>query len=76
MSPTLLLDLRLEAGYTFAPFGGATINILYLCCRYTSSTGDMEVVIITYGAAISSIRVPARDGTIDDVVAGYDTVAG
>ena len=21
MSPTLLLDLRLEAGYTFAPFG-------------------------------------------------------
>ena len=21
-APTLLLDLRLEAGYTFAPFGG------------------------------------------------------
>ena len=22
LSPTLLLDLRLEAGYTFTPFGG------------------------------------------------------
>ena len=22
LEPTLLLDLRLEAGYTFAPFGG------------------------------------------------------
>src|ERR1051326_7920586 len=32
----------------------------------------MEVRAIPYGAIITSIRVPDRDGRIDDVVLGYD----
>ena len=39
LSPTLLLDLRLEAGYTFAPFGGAFIwEYCSIIIRNTSVT--------------------------------------
>src|SRR5215831_8745009 len=33
----------------------------------------MEVRAIPYGGIITSIRVPDRDGRLDDVVLGYDT---
>lgn len=35
---------------------------------------NMEVDIINYGGIIVSIRVPDRDGNIDDVVLGYDSL--
>ena len=35
----------------------------------------MEVRVIDFGAIIQSIRVPDRDGHIDDVVLGYDDLA-
>ncbi|MCB0633540.1 MAG: aldose epimerase family protein [Saprospiraceae bacterium] len=34
----------------------------------------MEVKIITYGATITDIRVPDRDGKVDNVVLGSDTL--
>ncbi len=39
----------------------------------TNSSG-MQVQAITWGAIITSIRVPDRNGKIDDVVLGYDTL--
>jgi len=35
-----------------------------------------EVSIMTYGAAIVSLKVPDRDGNMGDVVLGFDTLAG
>ena len=43
--------------------------------RLTNARG-MEVTLITYGARIQAIRVPDRNGSIDDVVLGFDHVAG
>jgi aldose 1-epimerase len=34
----------------------------------------LEVAIITYGGAISSLKVPDRNGTLGDVVLGFDTL--
>jgi aldose 1-epimerase len=36
----------------------------------------VEVRIITYGAAIASIKVPDRAGRFDDIVTGFDNLAG
>ena len=36
----------------------------------------MEVRIINYGGIITSIKVPDRDGKIDDVVLGHDSLEG
>lgn len=36
----------------------------------------MEVRAIGYGAAITSLRVPDREGRFDDVVLGYDDLGG
>jgi aldose 1-epimerase len=36
----------------------------------------IEVKAITYGAIITSIRVPDRGGRFDDIVLGYDDLAG
>jgi aldose 1-epimerase len=36
----------------------------------------VEVRIITYGAAIASIKVPDRAGRIDDIVTGFDNLEG
>src|SRR5258705_13994919 len=43
-----------------------------------SLTNDhgVEVEIINYGGIVTSIRVPDRDGKIDDVVLGHDTLDG
>lgn len=36
----------------------------------------MEVRIINYGGIIASIKVPDRDGKVDDVVLGHDSLEG
>ena len=41
---------------------------------YTLKAGDIEAVITPYGGRIVSIFVPDRDGTLRDVVLGFDTV--
>ena len=36
----------------------------------------MEVSIMTYGATVQSIRVPDKEGNVEDVVLGFDTLEG
>jgi aldose 1-epimerase len=38
--------------------------------------GAMQVSVMTYGAAIVSLRVPDRAGTLDDIVLGFDSLEG
>ena len=37
--------------------------------------GDVEVVLLSTGASIRSVRLPGRDGTIDDITLGHPTEA-
>ena len=42
---------------------------------YTLTTEEgLEVSIITYGGAITSLKVPNRDGVLGDIVLGYETL--
>jgi aldose 1-epimerase len=41
-----------------------------------TNANGIELRAITYGATIISIRVPDRDGRLDDVVLGHDDLAG
>ena len=41
---------------------------------YTLSDGKIEARIMTYGGIIVSLRTPDRDGKLDDVVLGFDSV--
>lgn len=62
-----------EQGITKGPFGktadGAPVDIYSL----TNSNG-VEARITNYGGIVVSLKVPDRDGKLDDVVLGYDTV--
>ena len=42
--------------------------------RYSISNGTMELEAISYGAIITSLRVPDRYGRHGDVVPGHDTL--
>jgi aldose 1-epimerase len=52
-------------------FGRATHNAIVSLYTLTNKNG-MSVSIMDYGATITSIRVPDRNGKIDDVVLGFD----
>jgi aldose 1-epimerase len=41
---------------------------------FTLTTGTIEVVAITYGAIVKSIRTPDRDGRVADIALGFDTI--
>jgi aldose 1-epimerase len=41
-----------------------------------TNAGGLELRAISYGAIIVSLRVPDRDGRLDDVVLGYDDLEG
>src|SRR5215203_5823894 len=44
--------------------------------EYTlTNANGMEVKIITYGGIITSVRVPDRNGNLDNVVLGFDALA-
>jgi aldose 1-epimerase len=49
---------------------GATVN------RFDLKAGTMEVGVIEYGATLVSIRVPDKDGKMDDVLLGFDNLEG
>jgi len=49
---------------------GAAVDI------YTLKDGKIEVEIMTYGGNIISLKVPDRNGKVDDVVLGFDSPAG
>lgn len=50
--------------------GGAAVDI------YTLKDGKIEVEVMTYGGNIVSLKVPDRNGKVEDVVLGFDTPAG
>ncbi len=41
---------------------------------YSLSDGKIEVRVITYGGIVASLRTPDRNGKLDDIVLGCDTV--
>ena len=41
---------------------------------YTLANGKIEAAITTYGGIVVSLRVPDRNGKMDDVVLGYDSL--
>jgi aldose 1-epimerase len=40
-----------------------------------TSAGGIEVKMTNYGGIITSLKTPDRDGNLDDIVLGYDTLA-
>jgi aldose 1-epimerase len=62
-------------GVTRAPFGrlpdGRAVELFTL----TNGRG-VEVRAMTYGAIITAVRTPDRAGRLDDVVLGFDSLAG
>lgn len=62
-------------GVTREPFGrlpdGRSVDL------FTMRSGDgIEVRAMTYGAIITSIRTPDRNGTAADIVLGFDSLGG
>jgi len=63
-----------RASITGTPFGtvnGAPVTLYTL----TNKRGD-SVKITNYGAILNAVNVPDRKGHLDDVVQGYDSLAG
>ena len=40
------------------------------------NNANQEVDVITYGAVITAIRTPDREGNVADVVLGFDNIEG
>src|SRR5438105_1842790 len=62
-------------GVEEVPFGktddGTPVNVYVL----TNDKG-MTAKVMTYGAILTELRVPDRDGKTDDVVLGFDDLKG
>jgi aldose 1-epimerase len=43
---------------------------------FTLRAGDFELRAISYGGTVVSLRVPDREGSLDDVVLGHDSLHG
>lgn len=45
--------------------------------KYTlTNSNNQEVDVVTYGATVTAIRTPDKEGNIADVVLGFDNVEG
>ena len=45
--------------------------------RYTFTNQNyLTIQVITYGAAITSIKYPDKKGSLDDIVLGFDDIEG
>lgn len=42
---------------------------------YTLTSGQVEVRVMAYGAKLVSVRTPDRNGKVQDIVLGYDSLA-
>ncbi len=73
IDPSVVFALRDTMKHS--PFGqlpdGRTVEKFTL----TNAHG-IEVQVITYGGIITSIRTPDRSGRLDDIVLGFDSLAG
>ena len=58
-----------------APFGvtpdGVPVELFTL-----ANAGGVQLSVMSYGAAIVSLRVPDRGGNLDDIVLGFDSLDG
>lgn len=63
------MDIDVE-GFGVTP-EGETVRLYTL----TNANG-LEAQIMTYGATVTSLKVPDEDGEMDDVVLGYDELEG
>jgi aldose 1-epimerase len=68
LAPALLLAASVTKTTTSAVYAGKPIEMVTL-----KNSHGMEVQAITYGAIITSIKVPDKNGTIADVVLGFDS---
>lgn len=70
-----VLSVVASLAVTSSAFGtlpdGTRVDVFTL-----KNANGVEVRIMTYGATITSIRVPDRNGKFDDVVTGFDTLDG
>jgi aldose 1-epimerase len=44
--------------------------------RFVLGGDALQMAVLTYGATIQSVLVPDRDGRVDDIVLGFDDLAG
>jgi aldose 1-epimerase len=44
--------------------------------RFVLGGAALQVAVLTYGGIIQSVLVPDRDGRVDDIVLGFDDLAG
>jgi len=58
---------------TQKPFGEIDGNSVEL--YELSNSNGMSIKITNYGGIVTSIKVPDRDGSIDDIVCGFDNLA-
>ncbi len=55
----------------FGSAGGKAVDLYVL-----TDSGGMVAKIMTYGAIVTELDTPDRNGTLDDVVLGFDSLAG
>src|SRR5262245_17477924 len=60
---------------TGRPFGKTRAGELVELYTLANAKGA-EAAIMTYGGIITSVRVPDRNGKLDDVVLGFETLEG
>src|SRR2546423_15141084 len=66
---------RPTASLAREPFGTTTRGEAVGVYTLKNAHG-LELRVIDYGGIILSLKVPDRNGTFDDVVLGYDSLAG
>src|SRR5438876_11575621 len=66
---------RPTASLVRVPFGTTTRGEAVGVYTLKNAHG-LELRVIDYGGIILSLKVPDRNGTLDDVVLGYDSLAG
>jgi aldose 1-epimerase len=69
-----LNDTRSQGGSSKMDFGKTTDGTPVEL--YVLTNGKMTVKVMTYGAIVTEIDVPDRDGKVQNVVLGFDTIEG
>lgn len=66
--------MAMRGSVTVTPWGSANGQEIK---KFTLRNGAcQEVDVITYGATVTAIRMPDKEGNIADVVLGFDNIEG